>query len=307
MTPVNPHIDPTEDFLLNKKKIGGYCEYFASAMVMFCRSVGIPSRIVTGYHGGDYNPIAGYYIVRQKFAHAWVQVWIPGRGWVSYDPSPASSLTSIQQPVRWYSQFLDFIQWIRLQWLQTVIAFNNSMRLSIIRRVFILIKACFQTTLSFGHMIIREFRLIARAVRTSWTGRIIAGLIFIALMAIGILIARRVRRQKGVVAEIVRHLDPRVARQMARDLAFVDHLLDSLRRLGSERNAEQTPLEYVRELTLVSGVELPEAHWLVEMFYALRYGDIKMNATISEKIHESLAALDQRLRSINTPGKTTST
>jgi Ca2+/Na+ antiporter len=307
MTPVNPHIDPTEDFLLNKKKIGGYCEYFASAMVMFCRSVGIPSRIVTGYHGGDYNPIAGYYIVRQKFAHAWVQVWIPGRGWVSYDPSPASSLTSVQQPVRWYSQILDFVQWIRLQWLQTIIAFNNSMRLSIIRRVFMFFKACFLTTVNFGHMIIREIRLMGQAVRTSWTGRIVAGVIFLGILAMGIFFARRVRRQRGVVAEMVRHLDPRIARQMARDLAFVDHLMDSLRRLGSERNAEQTPLEYVRELTLVSGVDLPEAHWLVEMFYGLRYGDMKMNAAISEKIRESLAALDQRLRSINTPGKTAST
>ncbi len=307
MTPVNPHIDPTEDFLLNKRKIGGYCEYFASAMVMFCRSVGIPSRIVTGYHGGDYNPIAGYYIVRQKFAHAWVQVWIPGRGWVSYDPSPASSLTSVEQPVRWYSQFLDFFQWIRLQWLQTIIAFNNSMRLSIIHDVFLFFKVCLQTTIHFVHVLAKQVRLFARSVRTSWTGRIIAGVMFITLMAMGILVTRRVRRQKGVVAEIVRHLDPRVARQMARDLAFVDHLMDSLRRLGSERNAEQTPLEYVRELTLISGVELPEAHWLVEMFYALRYGDIKMNAAISEKIRESLAALDQRLRSINTPGKAAST
>ena len=299
MTPVNPHIDPTEDFLLNKKKIGGYCEYFASAMVMFCRSVGIPARIVTGYHGGDYNPIAGYYIVRQKFAHAWVQVWIPGRGWVSYDPSPASSLTSVQQPVRWYSRFLDFIQWIRLQWLQTVIAFNNSMRLHLIQRMFMFFKACFLTTVSFARVIITKFRLLARSVRTSWTGRIIAGAIFIGVLLMGTLLGRRVRRRKGVVAEMVRHLDPLTARRMARDLAFVDHLMDSLRRLGSERNTEQTPLEYVRELTLVTGVELPEAHWLVEMFYALRYGDVKMDATLSAQIRRSLATLDQRLASLH--------
>lgn len=303
MTPVNPHIDPTEDFLLNKKKIGGYCEYFASAMVMFCRSVGIPSRIVTGYHGGDYNPIAGYYIVRQKFAHAWVQVWIPGRGWVSYDPSPASSLTSVQQPVMWYSRFMDFIQWVRLQWLQTIIAFNNSMRISIIHRVFLFFKACLQTVVSAWHVLIRACRLAVRAVSHSWQGKIASVAGMLVLLGSGIFFARRMRRRTGVVAEIVRHLDPQIQRQMARDLAFVDHLMAALRHLGSERNMEQTPLEYVHELSLVTGMELPEAHWLVDIFYALRYGDQKMTSALAGNIRRQLAALDQRLRNHRTGTK----
>lgn len=300
MTPVNPHIDPTEDFLLNKKKIGGYCEYFASAMVMFCRSVGIPARIVTGYHGGDYNPVAGYYIVRQKFAHAWVQVWIPGRGWVSYDPSPASSLTSVQQPIHWYSQFTDFLQWMRLQWLQTIIAFNNTMRLSIIHRVFLFFKACLQTIIGFAQDILGQLRHATTLIRTSLLGKIVAGLVAALLVAGGIFLTRRFGRRKGVVDQIVKTFDPRVQRQMARDLAFVDHLMNSLRRLGSERNTEQTPLEYVRELTLVTGLDLPEAQWLVEMFYALRFGDLTMNASLAGKIREHLKALDIRMESIKT-------
>ncbi len=298
MTPVNPHIDPTEDFLLNKKKIGGYCEYFASAMVMFCRSVGIPSRIVTGYHGGDYNPIAGYYVVRQKFAHAWVQVWIPNRGWVSYDPSPASSLTSVQQPVRWYSQFTNFLQWIRLQWLQTIIAFNNSMRLNIIHKVFLFFTACLQTITGFFHQLVTQLRHASKLVRTSLIGKIIAGLVAALLVAAGVFFSRRLGHRKGVVAEIVKTFDPRVQRQMARDLAFVDHLMNSLRHLGAERNTEQTPLEYVRELSLITGMDLPEAHWLVEIFYALRFGDQTMNAPLAGKIREHLKALDERLESI---------
>jgi len=298
MTPVNPHIDPTEDFLLNKKKIGGYCEYFASAMVMFCRSVGIPARIVTGYHGGDYNPVAGLYIVRQKFAHAWVQVWIPGQGWTTYDPSPASSLTSVQQPIRWYSQFTDFLQWIRLQWLQTIVAFNNTMRMQIIDRVFLFFKACLMTVAGMGRELIGQLQHVVEMVRTSLAGKIMAGILAAALLAAGMFFGRRMTRRRGVVADIVRTLDPRVQRQMARDLAFVDHLMNTLRRLGSERNLEQTPLEYVHELSLVTGLDLPEANWLVEMFYALRYGDQTMNATLASKIRMQLKALNERLDQI---------
>ncbi len=92
LTAVNPNIDPTEDFLFNRKKIGGDCEFFASAMVMFCRSVHLPARMATGYLGGDYHPKTGLYVVRQRFAHAWAQVWIPSRGWLRFDPSPSNSI-----------------------------------------------------------------------------------------------------------------------------------------------------------------------------------------------------------------------
>ena len=301
MTPVNPHIDPTEDFLLNKRKIGGYCEYFASAMVMFCRSVDIPARIVTGYHGGDYNPIAGYYVVRQKFAHAWVQVWIPHHGWVSYDPSPASSLTSVQQPIRWYSQLTDFIEWIRLQWLQSIIAFNNSMRVNIIHKVVLFFEACFQTVATFFHFIGAKLMIAGQIVRRALWAKILAVLLFFALLGAGIFLGRRLRRGKGVVAEIVRHMDPRVQRKMARDLAFVDRMMHILHKLGGERSAEQTPLEYVRELSLITGVDLQEADWLVQTFYDLRYGQLKMNSAISQRIREMLHTLENRLSHLPGP------
>ena len=53
------------------------------------RAAGIPSRVVTGYQGGEYNDLGGYYIVRQSDAHAWAEVWLEGRGWVRVDPTAA--------------------------------------------------------------------------------------------------------------------------------------------------------------------------------------------------------------------------
>jgi transglutaminase-like putative cysteine protease len=76
-----------DDFLFNTKR--GFCEHFASAFTVMARAAGIPARIVTGYQGGEYNTLGGYFIVRQSDAHAWSEVWLPGRGWQRIDPTAA--------------------------------------------------------------------------------------------------------------------------------------------------------------------------------------------------------------------------
>jgi protein-glutamine gamma-glutamyltransferase len=79
--------EPLEDFLFRYRS--GHCEYFASAMVLMLRSEGIPSRLATGFLGGEYNPFEGYTIVRDSNAHAWVEAYIPEEGgWRIFDPTP---------------------------------------------------------------------------------------------------------------------------------------------------------------------------------------------------------------------------
>lgn len=78
--------DPLSDFLFKYKR--GNCEYFASSMAILLRINGIPARVVGGYKGGIYNKLGGYYLVRQKDAHMWVEAFIDGKGWVRYDPTP---------------------------------------------------------------------------------------------------------------------------------------------------------------------------------------------------------------------------
>jgi protein-glutamine gamma-glutamyltransferase len=84
--PVSPR--PLEEFLFDRKI--GNCEYFASAFAVLARINGIPARLVAGYQGGFYNDLSGYYLVSQKQAHVWVEAFLPGRGWVRYDPTPAA-------------------------------------------------------------------------------------------------------------------------------------------------------------------------------------------------------------------------
>ncbi len=79
--------NPVDRFLFDTQR--GFCEHYASAFSVMMRAAGIPSRIVLGYQGGELNPIGNYMIVRQSDAHAWVEVWFDGRGWVRVDPTAA--------------------------------------------------------------------------------------------------------------------------------------------------------------------------------------------------------------------------
>jgi transglutaminase-like putative cysteine protease len=78
--------DPLADFLFARRR--GYCEYFASAMAVMLRSVGVPARVATGFQSGLYNPITSLWVIRASDAHAWVEAWIPGNGWTTFDPTP---------------------------------------------------------------------------------------------------------------------------------------------------------------------------------------------------------------------------
>ena len=85
LDPVNPY----DDFLFNSKQ--GFCEHFSGSFALLMRAAGVPARVVTGYQGGEVNPITRELIVRQADAHAWVEVWLPGEGWVRIDPTSAVS------------------------------------------------------------------------------------------------------------------------------------------------------------------------------------------------------------------------
>ncbi len=79
--------NPVDRFLFDTRQ--GFCEHYASAFAVMMRAVGIPSRIVLGYQGGELNPLGSYLIVRQADAHAWTEVWLPNRGWHRVDPTAA--------------------------------------------------------------------------------------------------------------------------------------------------------------------------------------------------------------------------
>jgi hypothetical protein len=78
-------VDAVDHFLFETRR--GFCEHIASAMAVLLREIGIPTRIAVGFGAGQRNPFTGYWEVRQSDAHAWVEVWYPDAGWISYDPT----------------------------------------------------------------------------------------------------------------------------------------------------------------------------------------------------------------------------
>jgi hypothetical protein len=99
--------EPIEDFIFNKRR--GFCEHFASAFTLLMRAAGIPSRMIVGYQGGEYNPVGKYLLVRQSDAHAWAEVWLEDKGWQRIDPTAWVSPERIQYGVD-LSQSLSGIQ-----------------------------------------------------------------------------------------------------------------------------------------------------------------------------------------------------
>jgi transglutaminase-like putative cysteine protease len=85
LEPEPTSLDSVDSVLFDTKR--GFCGHFASSYATLMRAAGIPARVVTGYLGGEYNPIGGYWIVRQSDAHAWTEVWLAPAGWTRIDPT----------------------------------------------------------------------------------------------------------------------------------------------------------------------------------------------------------------------------
>jgi hypothetical protein len=83
-----------DEFLYRTR--AGFCEHYAGSFVFLMRAAGIPARVVTGYQGGEINPVDGFLTVRQSDAHAWAEVWLGGRGWVRVDPTAAVAPQRVQ-------------------------------------------------------------------------------------------------------------------------------------------------------------------------------------------------------------------
>jgi len=108
-----------DHFLFTRKE--GHCEYFATAMAVLLRVVGIPTRIVNGFTGEEWNDLGDYFIIRQKHAHSWVEVYLPGKGWVVYDPTPTDPALATQTGPNMLARSLDML---RLNWQRYVVRYS---------------------------------------------------------------------------------------------------------------------------------------------------------------------------------------
>jgi len=150
LSPENLSENNYADFFLKNKE--GYCEYFAGTFVLLARLANIPSRIVSGYLGGDLNDIGDFYIFRQKDTHAWAEVWFENQGWVRIDPTrfippenvrntlndlfnsnkTSDNFISLKmfKYIGYYINYADFV------WTQHLLSYDNTQRQSFIEDLF---------------------------------------------------------------------------------------------------------------------------------------------------------------------------
>ncbi len=113
-----PDTDPLSYFLFVKR--AGHCEYFAAAMTVMLRSLGIPARYVGGFLPGEYNDVGGDYIVRESDAHTWVEVFFPGYGWITFDPTPPGNET----PSGLFSRLGLYWDWFQFAWSEWIVNYD---------------------------------------------------------------------------------------------------------------------------------------------------------------------------------------
>ncbi|PXV60807.1 protein of unknown function [Dyella jiangningensis] len=136
LTPAPLGTNAVDDFLFATHE--GFCEHYASSFTVLMRAAGIPARVVTGYQGGYWNDMGNYLLVRQSDAHAWSEAWLPGRGWVRFDPTAAVRTVHLNQgsttagaaaadwsPNRWTLGWRNRWDVVNQWWNQGVIGFDT--------------------------------------------------------------------------------------------------------------------------------------------------------------------------------------
>jgi len=122
---------PLEDFLFKNK--AGHCEYFATAMVVLLRDVGVPARIVNGFLGGEWNEYGKFFLIRESNAHSWVEVFFPHHGWVLFDPTPPGDAGFSSNGK--FSFIASYIDYLRYRWSRYVVDFGQRDQIHILSQI----------------------------------------------------------------------------------------------------------------------------------------------------------------------------
>lgn len=125
--------NPLDDFLFVSKR--GHCEFYSTAMAILLRTQGIPTRNVNGFIGGTFNRFGRYYAVRQGDAHSWVEVYVEGRGFVRFDPTPPADAAP-QSEISGVLAFVrDMVEAAAQRWDRNVVGYDMRQQVGLLRAV----------------------------------------------------------------------------------------------------------------------------------------------------------------------------
>jgi len=308
-----PPIDPIEKFLVQRRE--GHCEYFATALAMLLRHVGIPCRLVVGYKTDEWNDVGHYFTVRQLHAHTWVEVFLRPdqvpeflrqgeeeaeyrRGaWLRLDPTPAGGDSDSLLRTITTSKYFD---WLDYLWNNYVIEMDRPrQREAIYRPVVGAVRGLAQALTDPGWWRQMLPRLWAGLAAAGWAAVVGLGLgAVVALAGIVWGLAGLGRRLWGRYIAAGAGWRLRLGRRDRHPVAFYRRLEAILKRHGLQRRPSQTPRELAEAAlrllqTRVSPKVAEVPGRVVEAYYSVRFGGKTLDKLQSEAIEQALAALER--------------
>jgi len=277
--PQTPVKDPIANFLFERRQ--GHCEYFASSMAVMLRTIGIPSRVVTGFRSDEFNDLTGNYVVRAKDAHAWVEAYFPGYGWQTFDPTPAGGSGS---PQGWNRLAL-YVDAMASFWRDWVVSYDTSHQYSLGQAAFSGTRGAWENArkwarLHYASMLKWARRSQDRVQHSPGRWAILgAGVVLILLLLGNLGRIARLLHEKWLQAHPERSPEQAAAmwyQRMARALA----------RRGLRKPAAQTAQEFVKKIE-DSRLREPVARF-TQVYESARFGnsaeDVKRLPELYEEV-----------------------
>ncbi|MGC1484446.1 MAG: DUF3488 and transglutaminase-like domain-containing protein [Candidatus Acidiferrum sp.] len=278
-----PGGDPLAHFLFETR--AGHCEYFASALAIMLRTLGIPTREVNGFLPGEYNDLAGDYIVRASDAHSWVEVYFPGTGWMTFDPTPPG----VESDGGFFSRIGQYMDWFELNWNEWVINYDFVHQIQLAQTMQRSTRTWTETARSW--FLSKQEK--GRRWMKSWNRGLglllpLAILLFFLALRFDLVVAfvRRLWLSWQLRSPETARSNPQLASRLYAELLYV------LARRGFARQPTQTPFEFA---AAVSQPRLaPAVHEFTRCYTQARYGGapcdtIRLRALL-EQIRASFAS-----------------
>ncbi|MHC4217205.1 MAG: DUF3488 and transglutaminase-like domain-containing protein [Planctomycetota bacterium] len=286
--------DPIVQFLFEARQ--GHCEYFASALAALCNCMGIPARLVTGFVAIETSERADEFVVRERHAHAWVEVQVSPWRWDAFDPTPAGELKRLGDGTmdsladRWRWLFDNF----EAGWANGFVAFNRDSQNRLMQRIDL------GWSQKFGNALDATRQWLAAVNRAFYfgpAGYIWMGIVALAVVIAAIAIGMRMRRAARLRATMhLAHLRGGVYHRMLWQLGFYLDMLEALEQSGLGKPAWQPPLQFAHALSDRHPEGARLVRRLTRLFYAARFGERRLSRDELSHAEELLSQLTQALR-----------
>ncbi|MGH9900250.1 MAG: transglutaminase TgpA family protein [Pyrinomonadaceae bacterium] len=284
--------DPLADFLFNVR--AGHCEYFATAMVVMLRTQGIAARVVNGFQKGEYNDAADAYIVRQRNAHSWVEVYFPQTdSWVTFDPTPPAGRSLGAEAAGLGAQLGKYAEALELFWIQYVVAYDRQEQRTLANSLRGRWGA-YRGSAAHGAQALKASLLAWWAGASAMAGGpgalfspktvlVLTCAVALALSSFALrLRRRRVRRKSSQRFE---------AQGKHSAVTFYERMCRSLEARGMQRASAQTPLEFA------AATGMPEALVVTRAYHRVRYGAKDLSPDEAAEVESCLRRIEAEVAS----------